>query len=36
MDTSETVVHMEKAATNGFSANGDQDMSDIDEDADMG
>jgi len=34
MDTSEPVV--EKIATNGFSANGDQDMSDIDEDADMG
>jgi len=37
MDTSEPVVHgIEKVATNGFSANGDQDMSDIDEDADMG
>jgi len=37
MDTSEPVVHgVEKVATNGFSANGDQDMSDIDEDADMG
>ena len=34
MDTSEPVV--EKVATNGYSANGDQDMSDIDEDADMG
>jgi len=37
MDTSEPVVHaVEKVATNGFSANGDQDMSDIDDDADMG
>jgi len=36
MDTLEPVVHVEKIATNGFSANGDQDMSDIDEDADMG
>jgi len=34
MDTSEPV--MEKVATNGFSTNSDQDMSDIDEDADMG
>lgn len=37
MDTSEPVVHgVDKVATNGFSTNGDQDMSDIDEDADMG
>jgi len=37
MDTSEPVVHsVEKVATNGYSANGDPDMLDIDEDADMG
>ena len=37
MDTSEPVVlGVEKVATNGLAANGDQDMSDIDEDADMG
>jgi len=37
MDTSEPAVDgVEKVATNGFSANGDQDMFDIDEDADMG
>ena len=37
MDTSEPDIHgVDKVATNGFSANGDQDMLDIDEDADMG